>query len=106
MALSKSKPKPCRPVDGGIDLDPGDKGGSELTGSAVRIIRIQGQPHLLQIALAIGDLGFLANKAQSGQQHRGENADDRHHHQQLDQGEGFRVHASTPLNRRAREFSP
>jgi len=52
---------------------------------------------LLEIAGAIDRLGPPTRLIQSGQQHRGENCDDRNHDQKFDQGELFHLHGMFPL---------
>ena len=47
-----------------------------------------GQADLLEVVEADGGLPLLLGLGQRGQQHRGEDGDDRDHHEQLDQREG------------------
>ena len=60
--------------------------GDELVVEII-LVKLVGDEQLAQVAHAVGAFGLLFGGAQRREQHRGQNGDDRDHHQQLDQGE-------------------
>ena len=53
----------------------------------IRGVHVHGQAHLLEVVQALGGHGFAFCVSQGGQEHAGQNGDDRDDDKQLDQGE-------------------
>ena len=76
---------------GAVDARGGHPGPAAPAGRQVAagvVVGVAGQGDLLEVVLALGPGGGLADLLHGGQQHADEHGDDGEHHQQLDQREG------------------